>query len=99
VSPIWYVDSLSKLNSLVSKFIPSAFSCTPPITFSKRFDKNSVFFFGQIITGAIFIAFRFIGVNSYLIAIIMGIVFIHFHSLIRIYLMEGLWQNNQSVVI
>ncbi|MBK5253671.1 MAG: MFS transporter [Peptostreptococcaceae bacterium] len=43
--------------------------------FSKRFDKNSVFFFGQIITGAIFIAFRFIGVNSYVVAIIMGIVF------------------------
>ncbi|NLY81607.1 MAG: MFS transporter [Clostridiales bacterium] len=43
--------------------------------FSKKLDKNSVFFYGLIITGAIFIAFRFIGVNSYLIAIIMGIVF------------------------
>jgi len=42
---------------------------------AKSHDKNKVFLWGQVLTGLLFIIFRFMGVDSYFAAIGMGIVF------------------------
>ena len=76
----YYTYNLGLSGSSISKILfvitVSGILFVPFINhFAKKHDKNRVFLWGQVITGLSFILFRIIGIDTYLAAIMMGIVF------------------------